>query len=252
MSMEQPAESTVTSLRVIPDEADAGVTSVAALAEPVRRALYHYVVAQPDPVSREQAAAGAGVARHAAKFHLDKLVDEGLLTFEYRRPPERRGPGAGRPAKVYRRSERQVSVSLPDRRYEFAGQLLARAITESERDAVPVGRTLARAAHEAGVALGGDAHERVGPDATVSAIRTAAVDVLLESGFEPRPDPEGITLANCPFHSIACEYTELACGMNLDLMKGLVSGLPGAELDARLDPAPGRCCVRLETTSPAR
>ena len=86
---------------------EAGVAAVAALAEPARRALYAFVSGQDEPVSREQAAAGAGVARHVAKFHLDKLVEDGLLDFEFRRPPGRRGPGAGRPAKVYRRSERE-------------------------------------------------------------------------------------------------------------------------------------------------
>src|SRR5680860_1382324 len=72
---------------------DARVTEIAALGEPVRRALYLWLVAQPEPVTRDDAAAGAGVARHVAKFHLDKLVDEGLLEVEYSRPPGRGGPG---------------------------------------------------------------------------------------------------------------------------------------------------------------
>src|SRR3954454_17966465 len=111
---------------------DAQVAGIAALGEPVRRALYRFVVGEPEPVNREQAAAGAGVARHVAKFHLDKLVEDGLLDVDYARPPGRGGPGAGRPAKVYRRSGRQLTVSLPPREYELAGRLLARAVADAQ------------------------------------------------------------------------------------------------------------------------
>lgn len=93
-------------------EIDAQVAMVAALAEPIRPALYRYVVSQPEPVSRERAAAGVGVGHYAAKFHLDKLEDDGLLEAEYRRPPGRGGRGAGRPAKLCRRSSGDIAVSL--------------------------------------------------------------------------------------------------------------------------------------------
>src|ERR1051325_6417038 len=124
---------------VTADAFDKQVTSVAALGEPVRRELYRFVVAQPEPVSREQAAAGVGVPHHVAKFHLDKLEEDGLLDVEYRRPPGRRGPGAGRPAKLYRRSARPIAVNLPERRYELAGDILADAITAAQQAGLPVG-----------------------------------------------------------------------------------------------------------------
>ena len=56
------------------------------------------------PVSRDQASDALEIARHTAKFHLDKLADEGLLDTDFKRLSERRGPGAGRPTKLYRRS----------------------------------------------------------------------------------------------------------------------------------------------------
>src|SRR3954452_10947953 len=121
---------------------DAQVAGIAALGEPVRRTLYGFVAAQAGPVNRDEAGAGAGVARHVAKFHLDKLVDDGLLEVEYARPPGRGGPGAGRPAKLYRRASREIAVSLPERHYELAGRLLARAVTDGERDGVPVREAL--------------------------------------------------------------------------------------------------------------
>ncbi|MFI7598117.1 helix-turn-helix transcriptional regulator [Actinoplanes sp. NPDC049681] len=211
----------------------ADVASVAALGEPVRRDLYRYVVAQDEPVSREAAAAATGIAHHVAKFNLDRLVAEGLLEVEYRRPPGRSGPGAGRPAKLYRRAGRDISVSLPERRYDLAGQVLAEAVTVAARDGVPVGEALREAARTTGRAL---AEER-GPGDLES--------VLERNGYEPRTVDGELILANCPFHRLAGQYTELVCGMNLDLIDGLLTvvGAPGR--CARLDPGPDRCCVTI-------
>src|SRR3954464_11035711 len=104
------------------------IAAVGALADPARRALYPFLAASEAPVSRDQAAADVGLARHTVKFHLDRLVDEGLLETEYRRLSGRRGPGAGRPAKLYRRSTREFDVTLPERHYDLAGQILAEAV----------------------------------------------------------------------------------------------------------------------------
>ena len=89
------------------------VMGVAALADPLRRRLYRYVARSAEPVGREEAAAAVEVPVHTAKFHLDRMVDDGLLTVEFRRLSGRSGPGAGRPAKLYRRSEHEFTVSLP-------------------------------------------------------------------------------------------------------------------------------------------
>ena len=224
---------------------DSQVAGIAALGEPIRRDLYRYVVAQSDSVSRDQAAAGLGVARHVAKFHLDKLVDDGLLEVEFARPPGRSGPGAGRPAKRYRRSARELAVSLPERHYELAGRLFARAVTDAERDRVPVGDALRQAARDAGRALGERARQQAGPRASAAEVLASTTAVLADCGYEPRADDGGMTLVNCPFHMLAQEYTDLVCGMNLDLMHGLADALDGQALEPCLDPAPGRCCVRL-------
>jgi predicted ArsR family transcriptional regulator len=224
---------------------DEQVTGIAALGEPIRRALYRFVVAQPDAVSRDEAAAGLGVARHVAKFHLDKLVDDGLLAVEFARPPGRSGPGAGRPAKRYRRAARELAVSLPERHYELAGRLFARAVTDAAQDGVPVEDALRDAAHDVGRALGEQARAVARPGASSDEVMAAITDVLVECGYEPRADDEGVTLVNCPFHALAQEFTELVCGMNLDLMEGFSDTLDGRPFEPCLDPAPGRCCVRL-------
>ena len=160
------------------DDFAAQVSGVGALAEPARRALYLYVVAQPEPVSRDQAAAGAGLPRHTAKFHLDKLVADGLLDTEYRRLSGRRGPGAGRPTKLYRRSGRQVAVTLPPRHYDLAGQILARAVEDAARDGVPILQAVQRAAVDAGHRLGAAQHAR--DEGSAAASGDAAGDAALD------------------------------------------------------------------------
>jgi predicted ArsR family transcriptional regulator len=224
---------------------DVQVTGIAALGDPLRRGLYRYVVAQTGPVSRDQVSEGLGVARHVAKFHLDRLVDDGLLAVEYARPAGRRGPGAGRPAKLYSRSSRELTVSLPQRDYELAGRLLAKAVTDAQLKGVTVGDALGQAARNTGLTLGQEARQNAGTRPNRSALLAAATSVLSDCGYEPRVDNTGLTLVNCPFHALAQDYTDLVCGMNLELMTGLVEGLAVPNLEARLEPTPGLCCVRL-------
>ncbi|HEX6032613.1 MAG TPA: helix-turn-helix domain-containing protein [Tepidiformaceae bacterium] len=222
---------------------DTRMARVAALGEPVRRALYRFVAGRHRPVSRDEAAEGVGVPRHVAKFHLDRLEEDGLLDTEFRRPPGRSGPGAGRPSKLYRRSKQEVAVSLPERHYELAGKLMADAITTATREQVPVGEALSAAAADIGSALGEETAGRMPPqhDDMLSVVG----EVLDEYGYEPRREDGSLILANCPFHALAKDYTDLVCGMNLDIMRGLVACLPADRLEARLDPAPDRCCVRI-------
>jgi predicted ArsR family transcriptional regulator len=218
------------------------VSRLSALAEPARRALYRYVAAQPGPVSRDQAGEGVGVARHTAKFHLDKLVEEGLLTTEFRRLTGRSGPGAGRPTKLYRASKDEVAVSVPERHYDLAGQLMAAAIDSAATDGTDVVAELHRAAARHGGAVAEEATQRTG-SRTGRVRRLAAVgETLSQHGYQPRLDGDVLTLTSCPFHALARDHTQLVCGMNLALL-GEVAEAAG--LTATLDPAPDRCCVVL-------
>jgi predicted ArsR family transcriptional regulator len=74
-------------------------------------------------------------------------------------------------------------------------------------------------------------------------------DALAEQGYEPRIQADTLVLVNCPFHALADEHTALVCGMNLDLITAMLDELGHPEVEARLDPAPGRCCVTLAATS---
>lgn len=207
------------------------LTAVAALGEPARRALYDYVAAQPGPVCRDEAAEATGMKRATAAFHLDRLVEDGLLEVAFARLSGRTGPGAGRTAKLYARASREIAVSLPPRRYELVGDVLAAAVEEALRSQAPVGEALARAARQAGRQL--------------AAPGTCLAEVLAGAGFEPRVTAGGeVQLANCPFHELARRHPRLVCELNLQLLRGLLDEL-GEQGNPRLDPAPGRCCVTI-------
>lgn len=226
------------------ENAEHTIERLAALADPVRRALYFYVAGQPGEVSRDQAARGVRIARPLAAFHLDKLVEQGLLEVSYRRLTRRRGPGAGRPAKLYRRSTLQVAVSLPSRDYELAARLFAGALAT----AAP-GPTRARARRSArafGAALGREARRRAGQRAGRARLLAELRIVLREHGYEPVAGADGaIRLRNCPFDALAQDFRPLMCGMNEALLAGVVQGLGVQGVTAALDPLPGMCCVAL-------
>jgi predicted ArsR family transcriptional regulator len=208
-------------------------------------------VASPEPVSRDQAADGTGIARHTVKFHLDRLVEEGLLAVEFRRLSGRRGPGAGRPAKLYRRASDEIAVSLPERRYDLAGTLMAQAIDNSTREGTSVVTALHAAAARFGAALGRQARDAATDPTNPVDARSASCEVLAAHGYEPQLEQDTITLRNCPFHALAREHTELVCGMNLALVEAITEPL-GSGLRPRLDPAEGRCCVVVTAeTTPA-
>ena len=212
------------------------IEAIAALADPVRRRLYELVVAAAEPVSREEAAAGVGVPVHSARFHLDRLVEEGLLDVDYQRRSGRTGPGAGRPAKLYRRSAREVAVSLPRRNYDLVGSILAAAV-ERTLAGGDVAEELGREARQRGLAVGA-ARE---PTADPALRRTA--DALAAEGFEPTIEADQVHLRNCPFDSLARAHTALVCGVNLDFVCGVVEGLGCSDVEARLEPEESRCCV---------
>ena len=217
------------------------VSGVSALAEPARRALYLYVAAQPEAVSRDQAAEGVDLPRHTAKFHLDKLVQEGLLDTEFRRLSGRRGPGAGRPTKLYRRSAREVAVTLPQRHYDLAGRILSGAVEAAAREGIPVLEAVQRAAADCGRRLGAEEQPGEGSGSPLDDIAVT----LAGHGYEPRVQDGVVVLANCPFHALARDHTALVCGMNLHLITAMLDELGHTEVQARLDPAPGQCCVTL-------
>ncbi len=234
---------------------EAGIAAIGGLEDPVRRGLYAYVSTSRTAVGRDEAAAAARIGRPLAAYHLDKLVDLGLLTASYQRPAGRRGPGAGRPAKLYARSGCEFSVTIPPREYELAAGLLARAVTADASGAARA--ELGHAAYQVGVDLGrssqmvmtgGDDQPEPGRRSgdQLREVETA----LARQGFEPVHSPDGaLCLANCPFRKLAAQYPDMVCGMNLALIEGLIDGLGLARTRPALDPCAGRCCVVIRSST---
>jgi len=209
------------------------IEAIVVLQDPVRRQLYEYVAAQDHDVSRNEAAEGAGIGRTLAAFHLDKLVDAGLLDTESRRLTGRSGPGAGRPAKLYRRSGAEHHVSVPARDYRTAADLLAEVADGARLDV-----ELRAAAAREGRAV----RDAAGPIEDLDTMRA----VLSARGYEPRVDGAVLRLVNCPFHVLSERHPALICGMNLALLEGLVEDTEGVRV--RMDPRPGMCCVAVEAS----
>jgi len=224
------------------DHAD-DLQGISGLADPVRRALYRHVVAAGVPVGRDAAARAAGIGRSLAAYHLDRLVEDGLLEPRYERLTQRRGPGAGRPAKLYVRSATQFEVSLPPRDYEAAARLLADALEHDEGGRAAVARVARTSGNEIGAEVSRRCRDRKAAD-----VVSCLVDVLEERGYEPYDDDGTIRLRNCPFDSLASEHRDLVCGMNLAVMEGATDSLGTETIRPRLDPRPGRCCVAFERT----
>lgn len=231
---------------------DAELSSLAALGDATRRRLYDYVAARRGGVGRDEAARAAGISRMLAAFHLDKLVAAGLLVAEYRRLTGRRGPGAGRPSKLYRRSPGQITVMLPARRYTDAAQMMATAVEAA-------GPRATRALHQAAQALGRDlgeaARELAGPRAGHDRLLAAGEQVLRDYGFEPGRANGDLLLHSCPFDVLTQQHRQTVCHMNVELLSGFVRGLKVRGLRARLAPGADRCCVvlgGLKAHAPAR
>lgn len=219
------------------------IQAVALLDEPVRRKLYECVADAGRAVSRDEAAAAVDISRALAAFHLDRLVGAGLLVAEYRRLSGRTGPGAGRPAKLYRTGPREFAVSLPERHYEIAAQLFAKTIEQLAEQLPPA--ALRSSAREVGEWVGSEARKRAGRRPSQKRLREALIETLAERGYQPSEVSGEIRLGNCPFDALVDDHRQLVCGMNLALAAGLIIGLGDRGGEARLDPQPGQCCVAI-------
>ena len=212
---------------MMPETAGDSLDVIAALADPTRRAVYKLVREASGAVSRDQVAAVMGLARQTAAYHLYRLAEEGLVDVEFTRLTGRSGPGAGRPAKTYRRSQKEYTVSVPARRYLLAARILL--------DAFRAGGVALAELEEAARRLG----MGIGVDGLDPALRA--------TGYEPVEEGGETRFRNCPFHALVDEDRSLTCQLNLALVEGMVDA-SGDERHPRLEPEDGYCCVRLRPT----
>lgn len=224
----------------------AAVAAIAALDDDVRRALFEHVRAAGEPVTREGAADAVGISRKLAAFHLDKLVELGLLRSGFEASRTRR---VGRAPRTYEPARTDIAVRVPERTPELLAAILVDAARDQHADERADEAAL-RVAHEYGVTLGTDVHEKARPGRIGAERATAlAQEVLERHGFEPYRVRTGVRLRNCPFHPLAAQAPEFVCGLNHAYLGGVVEGL-GAQgcIVAELAPAEGECCVEIRPT----
>ncbi|MGY1551117.1 helix-turn-helix transcriptional regulator [Microbacterium sp. A588] len=218
-----------------PTDHQGNLDELALLADEIRRRLYEFIAARGDSVTREEVATAIGISRSLAAYHLDRLAHAGLLEVTFARSNGKTGPGSGRPAKRYSRSQRELTINVPPRNYSLLAKLLATAA-----DAAPSGEfraALSSASAQEGAALG----------AQTGDISTA----LTTAGFEPiLTENQDLILRNCPFHSVAQEHSDLACNLNHAFIRGALEGVRADPDRAELSPGCGRCCVVIHADAP--
>lgn len=208
------------------------LSAVASLGDPVRRRLFELVRDCATPLSRDECAQALGLPKSTVRLQLDRLVDEKLLSVEYRKLGEKTGPGSGRPSKLYAVAQAEISASVPPRHYDLAAALLAAAVQRALDSGENVGDAMAAVAYEEGCRLGmetGDIHQ-----------------LLINAGYSPEPDGEGGTImANCPFHRLSQDHTGVVCSLNSSLLAGALDGCADSNHDLAPDTEISHCCARL-------
>lgn len=191
-----------------------------ALGDPTRRAIYIAVRETPDPLTTSGVAVLFDIHPNVARHHLDILVEEGYLRVSNRRPAG--GPAAGRPAKSYEATNKEVSVHFTPRRFEMLTEMLFKVLEELAPENVSeVAEKVGRAYGEQLAAeIGGP--DDPGYDDAVQAVASAMTGL----GFSVDPDVEGQRLltSHCPFGETATTHPEVICSLD----RGIVAGLFGA------------------------
>lgn len=227
------------------------VSIVAVLADDVRRRLYFHVRAATEPVTRDGAAAAVGISRKLAAFHLEKLVDEGLVRVTPGRPVARVAR-PGRSPKMYATSDAEISLHIPARQYDLMARILLAAVRAGGTDSCASARvTASERGREIGRGVRGIL--RPGKLGLERALRLT-MQALTETGYEPEvvatPVKTEILLRNCPFRRLLDEDKSLVCSLNCSLVGGIIAGLETDLFEAELVPREQHCCVTLSSQSP--
>jgi predicted ArsR family transcriptional regulator len=222
-----------------------------ALGDATRRRIFFFVREAGDLVGKDEVAAGVGIDRRLAAFHLDKLVEQEFLRAEFRRRSGRSGPGAGRPAKLYALADAELSVSLRERHYDLLAQLLLKAM--SDTSGAPDQAVLERVGFEFGQEIGQRELAERGEDATPVATRSTTTEAIAEVvrllsryGFSAESSSgDGIKACSCPFEEMAFHDPARVCGLDRAIWRGILSAFaPQATLAEATTRAQGdEACV---------
>jgi predicted ArsR family transcriptional regulator len=235
--------------------------SAALLVSPVRRRIVDTLSALPlfsaDQTPNRATGLTAGevgerLGLHvtSARFHLEQLVDAGVLTSSFHRH------GTGRPQKRYAALLDRAAPASPDDAYRMLAELLTEALTPREGGALSPEDAGLRWAHEHVRALSGSSEGELSRAQTPGqwlAKVGLLLDLLESWGYEPsvRTTDHGrtaeVALARCPFLSLAQSHTEVVCAAHLGLLRGALDVFGEQDTDVRLEPfaLPGACLARL-------
>jgi predicted ArsR family transcriptional regulator len=195
----------------------------ASLGDPTRRAIYIAVRESAESLTTADVAKLFTLHPNVARHHLERLADDGYLKVSHRRAAGKGGPGAGRPAKCYEATAKEVSVHFAPRRFEMLVEMLMRVLDEVAPDNVgavaeAVGRSYGEElASEIGVP------DEPGYDGAVRAVASAMTGL----GFSVDPDVSGQRLltSHCPFGEAATSHPEVICSLDRGIVAGMFGGL---------------------------
>ncbi|MGO2051246.1 helix-turn-helix transcriptional regulator [Glutamicibacter sp. 287] len=209
------------------------VQAVSALADPLRARIYEYLSRAAEPASRDAVAQALGLPRNTVSFQLERLVKEGLLSYEFRKLRENTGPGSGRPAKLYSPVAQEIEASVPHREYTLAAQIMAKAIERATQEQRPVNELLAEVSRETG--------------RSIAASKDSLQQILANGGYLPQTDAAGsIHLTDCPFHQLSAQHRDTVCLMNRELLGAVVESGDALYRACPVTPETGHCCVRFD------
>jgi predicted ArsR family transcriptional regulator len=189
----------------------------ASLGDTTRRGIYLAVRESSDPVTAARIAESFAIHPNVARHHLERLVADGYLEVTGTADSVRR---AGRPAKRYAVSGKEVSLQFPSRRYDLLAELLVRVIERIDPDGA------ADAAEAVGREFGIGLAREIGlPDeAGFEEAARSVAHALLGVGFETSVDSAERRLVTrlCPFGVIADDHPDVVCRLDQGIVRGLL------------------------------
>lgn len=183
-----------------------------------------------------------GMHENTIRFHLNRLVEDGLV--------ERRQVAPGTPGRPPLRFVAS-SGGMDEEPGNYA--LIARVLSEGlagatddiEGTAVEFGRRWGRVRGAQAAARSG--HDRPTLEDAIEELAR----ILEEAGFEPEIEPGAqetvVRIHNCPFRQLARDDQTIPCGVHRGIMEGVLEGVGTGEAVTRLDPwvTPHLCVARV-------
>lgn len=194
-----------------------------AFGDPTRRDIYLLLHEEPGGLTASEVAEATGLHSNVARHHLDKLMGGGYIDVT-NRPSAK----AGRPAKVYRATDRGLRLEFDVGHDDILVTLLGKALSRLPDDEA------AEMAEEVGLEFGKQMAASMGGSVDSqrsfrSALHVVA-DALSAHGFAAHAEREGdelrIVSGHCPFGDVAIEHPVI-CAVDRGMVKGLLSSLYG-------------------------